>query len=36
MIQKAISIRSFIGAENFEISRNFYKDFGFEENIFIV
>ena len=33
MIQKAISIRSFIGAENFEISRNFYKDFGFEENI---
>ena len=33
MNQKAISIRTFIGAENFEISRNFYKDFGFEENI---
>lgn len=25
------SIRPFIGAENFEISRNFYKDLGFEE-----
>jgi len=25
------SIRPFIGSENFEISRNFYKDLGFEE-----
>lgn len=33
MNQKAISIRPFIGAENFEVSRSFYKDFGFEENI---
>ena len=33
MNQKTISIRTFIGAENFEISRNFYKDVGFEENI---
>ena len=33
MNQKAISIRTFIGAENFGISRNFYNDFGFEENI---
>lgn len=28
---KAISIRPFIGAENFEISRSFYRDLGFEE-----
>ena len=33
MEQKAISIRPFIGARDFEISRNFYRDFGFEENI---
>ena len=33
MNQKAISIRTFIGAENFEKSRNFYTDFGFEENV---
>lgn len=33
MNQKAISIRSFIGAENFEISKKFYKDFGFDENV---
>jgi hypothetical protein len=25
------SIRPFIGAKNFEISRNFYRDWGFEE-----
>jgi len=31
MIQSVKSIRPFIGAENFEISRNFYKDLGFEE-----
>jgi L-amino acid N-acyltransferase YncA len=27
------SIRPFIGAQNFEISRSFYKDLGFEEII---
>ena len=33
MKHKAISIRPFIGAENFEISRSFYRDLGFEETI---
>ena len=33
MDQKAISIRPFIGAKNFEISRNFYKDLGFQETV---
>ena len=33
MNQNAISIRPFIGAQNFEQSRKFYKDFGFEENV---
>jgi hypothetical protein len=33
MEHKAISIRPFIGAKNFEISRNFYRDLGFEESI---
>ena len=33
MKQKALSIRSFIGAIDFEISRNFYRDLGFEESI---
>ena len=28
---KAKSIRSFIGAKNYNISRKFYKDLGFEE-----
>lgn len=31
MEHKAKSIRPFIGAKNFEISRNFYRDLGFEE-----
>ncbi|WP_294232311.1 glyoxalase [uncultured Chryseobacterium sp.] len=31
MKQKVKSIRPFIGAENFEISRSFYRDLGFEE-----
>lgn len=31
--QKIKAIRPFIGSENFEISRNFYKDLGFEEVI---
>lgn len=30
---KAISIRPFIGAKDFEISRRFYRDLGFEEHI---
>ncbi|MBC7511578.1 MAG: glyoxalase [Ferruginibacter sp.] len=29
----AKSVRTFIGAKNFEESRNFYKDLGFEESI---
>ncbi|AXG74628.1 glyoxalase [Flavobacterium arcticum] len=33
MKHNAKSIRPFIGAKNFEISRNFYNDLGFEENI---
>lgn len=31
MNQNIKSIRPFIGAKNFEISRNFYKNLGFEE-----
>lgn len=31
MKQKVKSIRPFIGAQNFEISRKFYSDLGFEE-----
>jgi catechol 2,3-dioxygenase-like lactoylglutathione lyase family enzyme len=30
---KAISIRPFIGAKNFELSRSFYRDLGFQESI---
>ncbi len=33
MNQKIISVRAFIGATNFEISRSFYRDLGFEEHI---
>ena len=33
MEQKAKSIRPFIGAKNFEVSRNFYHDLGFQESI---
>lgn len=33
MKQKLKSIRPFIGAKNFEISRNFYTDLGFEETV---
>ena len=33
MSQKAISIRPFIGAENFDISRSFYRAMGFQESI---
>jgi hypothetical protein len=33
MNQKVLSIRPFIGAKDFEISRNFYRDLGFEESI---
>lgn len=31
MQHKAISIRPFIGAKDFDLSRNFYRDLGFEE-----
>jgi catechol 2,3-dioxygenase-like lactoylglutathione lyase family enzyme len=33
MEHKAISIRPFIGAKNFDLSRRFYRDLGFEESI---
>ncbi len=33
MQHKAISIRPFIGAANFNISRSFYCDLGFEESV---
>jgi len=31
MEHKALSIRPFIGAKDFELSRRFYRDLGFEE-----
>ncbi len=33
MNQKALSIRPFIGAKDFELSRSFYRDLGFQESI---
>lgn len=33
MKHKTMSIRPFIGAKNFEVSRSFYRDLGFEESI---
>lgn len=33
MEHRAISIRSFIGAKDFELSRRFYRDLGFQEII---
>ena len=33
MEHKARSIRAFIGAKNFNLSRSFYRDLGFEEKI---
>ncbi len=33
MNQKALSIRPFIGAKDFEVSRSFYRDLGFEESV---
>lgn len=33
MNHKIISIRPFIGAKDYELSRNFYRDLGFEESI---
>ncbi len=33
MENKTISIRPFIGAKDFELSRNFYRDLGFQESI---
>jgi catechol 2,3-dioxygenase-like lactoylglutathione lyase family enzyme len=32
MNHKAKSVRPFIGAKDYELSRNFYKDLGFEES----
>ena len=33
MVSRAISIRPFIGAKDFELSRSFYRDLGFQESI---
>ena len=33
MIHKSISIRTFIGSKDYQISRSFYKDIGFEESV---
>jgi catechol 2,3-dioxygenase-like lactoylglutathione lyase family enzyme len=33
MQHKATSIRAFLGAKNFAISRRFYQDLGFEESV---
>lgn len=33
MEHKSVSIRPFIGAQNFEVSRSFYRDLGFEETV---
>ncbi|NRF39678.1 VOC family protein [Pedobacter foliorum] len=33
MEHKVISIRPFIGAKDFELSRSFYRDLGFQENV---
>lgn len=33
MHHQATSIRPFIGAQNFELSRRFYRDLGFQESI---
>jgi hypothetical protein len=33
MNENILSIRPFIGAKNFEVSKNFYKDLGFEETV---
>ena len=33
MEHKAISIRPFIGAKDFELSRSFYRDLGFRETV---
>ena len=33
MKQDIISIRPFIGAENYLVSRNFYKELGFQESV---
>jgi hypothetical protein len=33
MEHRAISIRPFIGAKDFELSRSFYRDLGFQESI---
>jgi catechol 2,3-dioxygenase-like lactoylglutathione lyase family enzyme len=35
MEHRAKSIRPFIGAKDFELSRNFYRDLGFEESVLV-
>jgi catechol 2,3-dioxygenase-like lactoylglutathione lyase family enzyme len=36
MKHKPLSIRPFLGAQNFEVSRRFYRDLGFEETVLFV
>jgi catechol 2,3-dioxygenase-like lactoylglutathione lyase family enzyme len=33
MLHKATSLRPFIGSKDFDISRSFYRDLGFEETV---
>jgi len=33
MEHRAVSIRPFIGAKDFELSRSFYRDLGFQESV---
>jgi hypothetical protein len=33
MTHQAKSVRAFIGAKDFNVSRNFYKDLGFQESV---
>jgi catechol 2,3-dioxygenase-like lactoylglutathione lyase family enzyme len=33
MLHKAASLRPFIGSKDFDISRSFYRDLGFEETV---
>ncbi|MEJ7589901.1 MAG: glyoxalase [Ferruginibacter sp.] len=35
MIQRPLSIRPFLGAKDYEISRSFYRDLGFQETVLL-
>lgn len=36
MLHNSKSIRPFIGAKNFELSQNFYRDLGFQETVLTI